>query len=48
MIQDKWILEETERLDQQLLDQQKENAIMRKMVNLSLLKSKKNAKAYRG
>ena len=48
MIQENWILEENQRLDQQLLDQQQENAIMREVLTYSLLISKKNAKAYRG
>ena len=48
MIQEQWIIEENQRLDQQIIDQQRENAIMREVVHLSLLKSKKNAKAYRG
>ena len=48
MTQEQWIIEENQRLDQQILDQQRENAIMREVVHQSLLKSKKIAKAYRG
>ena len=48
MTQEKWIIEETKKYDQKLSDQKEENATMRKIVNRSLLKSKKNAKAYRG
>ncbi|MHA1887262.1 MAG: hypothetical protein ACTSX0_04500 [Promethearchaeota archaeon] len=48
MTQEQWIIEEHQRRDQELLDQQYENAIMRKVVNQSLLISKKNARAYSG
>ncbi|UYP43956.1 hypothetical protein NEF87_000241 [Candidatus Lokiarchaeum ossiferum] len=48
MAQEKWIIEETKRYDQELRDQKEENRTMRKIVNRSLLKSKKNSKAYRG
>ena len=48
MIQEKWIIEENLRLDQLILDQQNENAIMREVLNQSLLTSKKNAKSYSG
>ncbi|UYP44031.1 hypothetical protein NEF87_000316 [Candidatus Lokiarchaeum ossiferum] len=48
MIQENWILEELERYDQSLLDQQSENAIRRQVNHESLLTSKKNAHAYRG
>ena len=46
--QAQWMIEENSRLDQQILDQQMENAIRRQVVHQSLLRSKKNAKAYRG
>ena len=48
MIQEKWIIEENKRLDQQILDEQYENAIMREVLHQSLLTSKKNAKSYSG
>ncbi len=48
MTQENWMIEENRRLDQQILDQQYENAIMREVLHQSLLTSKKNAKAYRG
>ena len=46
--QAQWIIEENQRLDQQILDQQYENEIRRQVTHQSLLTSKKNAKAYRG
>ncbi|MHA1520719.1 MAG: hypothetical protein ACTSRK_11100 [Promethearchaeota archaeon] len=46
--QAQWIMEENQRLDQQIIDQQYENEVRRQVLNQSLLTSKKNAKAYRG
>ncbi len=46
--QAQWIIEENQRLDQQILDQQNDNEIRRQVNHQSLLTSKKNAKAYSG
>ena len=47
MSQPQWLIEENERLDQQLLDLQRENEMRRQVTHQSLLISKKNAFAYR-
>ena len=46
--QAQWIIEENQRLDQQIIDQQNDNEIRRQVNHQSLLTSKKNAKAYSG
>ncbi|UYP43959.1 hypothetical protein NEF87_000244 [Candidatus Lokiarchaeum ossiferum] len=48
MTQENWILEELERYEQRIHDQQTENAIRREVLKLSLLKSKINAGVYNG
>lgn len=48
MIEEQWLIEENVRLDQQILDQQRDNEIRRQVNHESLLTSKKNAHAYRG
>ncbi|MHA1674139.1 MAG: hypothetical protein ACTSYI_10990 [Promethearchaeota archaeon] len=46
--QAQWIMEENQRLDQQIIDQQYEIEVSQQVLNQSLLISNKNAKAYRG
>ena len=46
--QEQWIIEENQRLDQEILDQQNDDEIRRQVNHQSLLTSKKNAKAYSG